>query len=264
MATRRDLANVIRYLSMEKVQHIGPEHPGADLLGLASSTVEPWNCFLHHTSGNRQWLNRGRFALSSTPCCKALGQTWQQVCTFTQGSLLLSAETIKELVRKTVCSATSVSSRSVSGRLYEPFALADAASSRQQVERLTLLHTILERHLWQLRAAAVDEERLSAKASPDTSVSHAFGRCLIHLGLRRPRSAVVRSTAGPIGDTARLARYPAALHRARGTHARIDSIRLIGDSSRCPPAIRAECQQVGRGGHGNALTPRCIPEHPVS
>jgi transketolase len=64
MPTRRELANVIRILSMDAVQKANSGHPGMPM-GMADIAEVLWNEFLHHNPGNPRWLNRDRFVLSN-------------------------------------------------------------------------------------------------------------------------------------------------------------------------------------------------------
>lgn len=64
MATRRELANAIRALSMDAVQQAKSGHPGAPM-GMADIAEVLWNDFLSHNPNNPQWPNRDRFVLSN-------------------------------------------------------------------------------------------------------------------------------------------------------------------------------------------------------
>jgi transketolase len=64
MATRVDLANAIRALSMDAVQKANSGHPGAPM-GMAEIAETLWNHHLHHNPTNPQWANRDRFILSN-------------------------------------------------------------------------------------------------------------------------------------------------------------------------------------------------------
>lgn len=64
MATRKDLANAIRALSMDAVQKANSGHPGAPM-GMAEITEELWNHHLSHNPSNPKWANRDRFVLSN-------------------------------------------------------------------------------------------------------------------------------------------------------------------------------------------------------
>jgi len=62
--TRRELANVIRVLSMDAVQHANSGHPGAPM-GMAEMGTVLWREFLKHNPANPKWWNRDRFVLSN-------------------------------------------------------------------------------------------------------------------------------------------------------------------------------------------------------
>jgi transketolase len=64
MATRQDLANAIRALSMDAVQKANSGHPGAPM-GMAEIAEELWNNHLSHNPNNPKWSNRDRFVLSN-------------------------------------------------------------------------------------------------------------------------------------------------------------------------------------------------------
>ncbi|HEV7714773.1 MAG TPA: transketolase, partial [Steroidobacteraceae bacterium] len=64
MSTRRELANVIRALSMDAVQRANSGHPGAPM-GMADIAEVLWREFLRHNPNNPLWLNRDRFILSN-------------------------------------------------------------------------------------------------------------------------------------------------------------------------------------------------------
>lgn len=64
MATRRDIANAVRALSMDAVQQANSGHPGAPM-GMADLAEVLWNDFLSHSPANPQWANRDRFVLSN-------------------------------------------------------------------------------------------------------------------------------------------------------------------------------------------------------
>ncbi len=71
MPTRRDLANAIRFLSIDAVQKANSGHPGMPM-GMADIAEVLWNDFLKHNPGNPQWLNRDRFVLSNGHGCMLL------------------------------------------------------------------------------------------------------------------------------------------------------------------------------------------------
>ncbi|HSH72014.1 MAG TPA: transketolase [Methylophilaceae bacterium] len=64
MATRVDLANAIRALSMDAVQKANSGHPGAPM-GMAEIAEVLWNHNLSHNPTNPNWANRDRFVLSN-------------------------------------------------------------------------------------------------------------------------------------------------------------------------------------------------------
>ena len=61
---RRQLANAIRALSMDAVQHAKSGHPGAPM-GMADIAEVLWNDFLKHNPGHPEWFDRDRFVLSN-------------------------------------------------------------------------------------------------------------------------------------------------------------------------------------------------------
>lgn len=64
MATRRELANAVRALSMDAVQQAKSGHPGAPM-GMADIAEVLWNDYLSHNPTNPQWADRDRFVLSN-------------------------------------------------------------------------------------------------------------------------------------------------------------------------------------------------------
>jgi transketolase len=64
MPTPRELANVIRVLSMDAVQTANSGHPGAPM-GMADMAEVLWRNFLKHNPANPQWWDRDRFVLSN-------------------------------------------------------------------------------------------------------------------------------------------------------------------------------------------------------
>lgn len=64
MTTRRELANCIRALSMDAVQHANSGHPGMPM-GMADIAQVLWCDFLKHNPGNPRWPDRDRFLLSN-------------------------------------------------------------------------------------------------------------------------------------------------------------------------------------------------------
>ncbi len=63
-ATRIQLANAIRALSMDAVQKANSGHPGAPM-GMADIAEVLWNDYLSHNPANPHWPNRDRFVLSN-------------------------------------------------------------------------------------------------------------------------------------------------------------------------------------------------------
>ncbi len=64
MASRQQLANAIRVLSMDAVQKANSGHPGAPM-GMADISEVLWNDFLKHSPANPSWVDRDRFILSN-------------------------------------------------------------------------------------------------------------------------------------------------------------------------------------------------------
>ena len=64
MTTRRTLANAIRALSMDAIQHAHSGHPGAPM-GMADIAEVLWNDYLRYNPANPAWDNRDRFVLSN-------------------------------------------------------------------------------------------------------------------------------------------------------------------------------------------------------
>ncbi|EEX50662.1 transketolase [Pasteurella dagmatis] len=64
MATRKELANAIRFLSMDAVQKAKSGHPGAPM-GMADIAEVLWRDFLKHNPTNPKWFDRDRFILSN-------------------------------------------------------------------------------------------------------------------------------------------------------------------------------------------------------
>ena len=64
MASRRDLANAVRALSMDAVQKANSGHPGAPM-GMADIAEVLWNDHMTHNPTNPSWSNRDRFILSN-------------------------------------------------------------------------------------------------------------------------------------------------------------------------------------------------------
>jgi transketolase len=64
MPTRRQLANAIRFLSMDAVQKAKSGHPGAPM-GMADIAEVLWRDVLKYNPGNPLWWDRDRFVLSN-------------------------------------------------------------------------------------------------------------------------------------------------------------------------------------------------------
>jgi transketolase len=64
MTKSNQLANAIRFLSVDAVQKANSGHPGMPL-GMADIATVLWREFLKHNPSNPQWLNRDRFILSN-------------------------------------------------------------------------------------------------------------------------------------------------------------------------------------------------------
>jgi len=62
--SRRELANAIRFLSMDAVQQANSGHPGAPM-GMADIAQVLWGDHLKHNPANPQWADRDRFVLSN-------------------------------------------------------------------------------------------------------------------------------------------------------------------------------------------------------
>jgi transketolase len=62
--TTQHMANAIRALAMDAVQHANSGHPGAPM-GMAEMAVALWGRHLRHNPGHPQWANRDRFVLSN-------------------------------------------------------------------------------------------------------------------------------------------------------------------------------------------------------
>ncbi len=58
------LANAIRFLSIDAVNRANSGHPGAPM-GMADMAVALWKNHLKHNPNNPDWLNRDRFVLSN-------------------------------------------------------------------------------------------------------------------------------------------------------------------------------------------------------
>jgi transketolase len=64
MPTRRELANAVRFLSVDAVQKAKSGHPGAPM-GMADIAEVLWRDVLKHNPGNPGWWDRDRFVLSN-------------------------------------------------------------------------------------------------------------------------------------------------------------------------------------------------------
>jgi len=64
MPNRQQLANALRFLSMDAVQKANSGHPGMPM-GMADIAEVVWNDFLRHNPRNPHWLDRDRFILSN-------------------------------------------------------------------------------------------------------------------------------------------------------------------------------------------------------
>jgi transketolase len=64
MLTIKELANAIRFLSMDAVQQANSGHPGMPM-GMADIAAVLWLKFLNHNPANPAWFNRDRFVLSN-------------------------------------------------------------------------------------------------------------------------------------------------------------------------------------------------------
>jgi transketolase len=64
MANDSQMANAIRALAMDAVQHANSGHPGAPM-GMAEIAVALWGRHLKHNPGNPHWFDRDRFVLSN-------------------------------------------------------------------------------------------------------------------------------------------------------------------------------------------------------
>ena len=64
MVTRTELANAVRFLSMDAVEKAKSGHPGAPM-GMADIAEVLWRDHLQHNPANPDWSNRDRFVLSN-------------------------------------------------------------------------------------------------------------------------------------------------------------------------------------------------------
>lgn len=64
MPSRNELANAIRFLTMDAVQIPNSGHPGAPM-GMADIAEVLWNDFMKHNPSNPDWADRDRFVMSN-------------------------------------------------------------------------------------------------------------------------------------------------------------------------------------------------------
>ncbi|MDR1057876.1 MAG: transketolase [Coxiellaceae bacterium] len=64
MLSQSELANAIRFLSVDAIQKANSGHPGMPL-GMADIATILWREFLHHNPNNPNWINRDRFIISN-------------------------------------------------------------------------------------------------------------------------------------------------------------------------------------------------------
>ncbi|GJM06565.1 MAG: transketolase [marine bacterium B5-7] len=64
MPTKTQLANALRFLSIDAVQRANSGHPGMPM-GMADIAEVLWRDFLQHNPSDPHWLNRDRFVLSN-------------------------------------------------------------------------------------------------------------------------------------------------------------------------------------------------------
>ena len=64
MLPRKELANAIRFLSIDAIQQAKSGHPGAPM-GMADIAQVLWSDYLNHNPNNPNWPNRDRFVLSN-------------------------------------------------------------------------------------------------------------------------------------------------------------------------------------------------------
>ncbi|QJC37251.1 transketolase [Enterobacteriaceae endosymbiont of Donacia thalassina] len=67
MPSRRNLANAIRFLSIDAIENSKSGHPGAPM-GMADIAEVLWRNYLNHNPNNPKWINRDRFILSNGHC----------------------------------------------------------------------------------------------------------------------------------------------------------------------------------------------------
>ncbi|QJC30757.1 transketolase [Enterobacteriaceae endosymbiont of Macroplea appendiculata] len=71
MPSRKDLANAIRFLSIDAIEKSNSGHPGAPM-GMADIAEVLWRNYLSHNPNNPLWINRDRFILSNGHCAMLL------------------------------------------------------------------------------------------------------------------------------------------------------------------------------------------------
>ncbi|MCR3756277.1 MAG: transketolase 1 [Candidatus Westeberhardia cardiocondylae] len=64
MQSRKNLANAIRFLSIDSIQYANSGHPGAPM-GMADIAEVLWRDYMNHNPNNPKWINRDRFVLSN-------------------------------------------------------------------------------------------------------------------------------------------------------------------------------------------------------
>ncbi|MCR3755160.1 MAG: transketolase 1 [Candidatus Westeberhardia cardiocondylae] len=64
MISRKILANAIRFLSIDAIEHAKSGHPGAPM-GMADIAEVLWRDYINHNPNNPSWINRDRFVLSN-------------------------------------------------------------------------------------------------------------------------------------------------------------------------------------------------------
>ncbi|WWP02249.1 MAG: transketolase [Candidatus Dasytiphilus stammeri] len=62
--SRKELANAIRILSIDAIQHANSGHPGTPM-GMADIAEVLWREYINHNPQNPNWVNRDRFILSN-------------------------------------------------------------------------------------------------------------------------------------------------------------------------------------------------------
>lgn len=64
MLSEKTLANAIRILSIDSIQHANSGHPGTPM-GMADIAEVLWRDYINHNPNNPNWINRDRFILSN-------------------------------------------------------------------------------------------------------------------------------------------------------------------------------------------------------